>query len=147
MEIYKMERIMELLPHRSPMLLVEEIKFYEPNRAEGRYFFRGDEWFFNGHYPGMPIVPGILLCEIMAQTGCVLLKEETKGKIPYLITIDNTKFRKIVEPESECKAVVEYENRKGPFHFMAGKLFVEDILCAEGTFSFILKDPLYSEMY
>lgn len=141
MEIYKKDGIMELLPHRSPMLLVEEIIFFEPNRAEGRYFFRGDEWFFKGHYPGKPIVPGVILCEIMAQTGCVLLKEEAKGKIPYLITIDNTKFRKIVEPKSECKTVVEYVNRKGAFHYIAGKLFVGGILCAEGAFSFVLKDP------
>lgn len=140
MKIYDIERIKEILPHRSSMLLVEEIRFFEPNRAEGSYFFRGDEWFFNGHYPRYPIVPGIILCEIIAQTSCVLLEEEGRGKIPYLISIDKTKFRKKVEPQSKCKTVVKYENRKGAFHYISGELFVEERLCAESLLSFIFVD-------
>lgn len=140
MEEYNMEKIKEILPHRKPMLFVEEIKFIKPDIAEGHYYFQGNEWFFQGHYPGKPIVPGIILCEIIAQTSCVLLKEEIKGKIPYLISIDKAKFRKKVEPKSECTSVVMRTEMKGPFHYISGKIFVEDKLCAEGTLSFVLRD-------
>lgn len=139
MDRYDANAIMDILPHRENMLLVDEIKLIHEKRAEGKYFFRGDEWFFKGHYPHETIVPGVILCEIMAQTSCALLHEEVRGKIPYLVSIDKAKFRQKVLPRAECIAIVECLKNSRILRSVAGKLYVEDILCAECTLTFVAK--------
>ena len=140
MEVYDTNKIKEIIPHREPMLLVNEIHVMDNKSIEGRYYFHGDEWFFKGHYPGNPIVPGIILCEIMAQTSCGLLQSGTKGKTPYLVSITNAKFRKVVHPGDDCKVKAALINRKGPFLFVSCKMYVNDLLCAESELSFVLKN-------
>lgn len=140
MKIYGIKEIMEILPHRENMLLVNEIKLINETRAEGRYFFSGNEWFFRGHYPNEPIVPGVILCEIMAQTSCALLNEAGKGEVPYLVSIDKAKFRSKVTPRNECSTIVECVNRNSILQSVTGKLYVEDKLCAECFLAFVFKD-------
>ncbi|BCJ94322.1 3-hydroxyacyl-[acyl-carrier-protein] dehydratase FabZ [Anaerocolumna cellulosilytica] len=139
MKVYDRNKIKELIPHRSPMLLVDNIYIMDKS-IESRYYFRGDEWFFRGHYPESPIVPGVILCEIMAQTCCGLLNEEERGKVPYLVRIVNAKFRKMVHPKEECSIKAMLYDKKGPFLFVSCKLYVKNILCAESQLSFVLKD-------
>ena len=70
------EEIKKLLPHRDPMLLVETVELTDDGAAVGTYKVRGDEYFVQGHFPGNPIVPGVILCEMMAQTACVIFKDK-----------------------------------------------------------------------
>lgn len=74
------EELKEYLPHREPMLLVDEITMDENNVAHGIYHVRGDEFFLQGHFPGQPVVPGVILCEIIAQSCALLLGDALKGK-------------------------------------------------------------------
>ena len=74
------EELKQILPHREPMLLIDEAELREDNLAVGKYTVKGDEWFLQGHFPGMPVVPGVIQCEMMGQTCCVLVSEMVKGK-------------------------------------------------------------------
>ena len=87
------EELKEYLPHREPMLLVDEITMDENNVAHGIYHVRGDEFFLQGHFPGQPVVPGVILCEIIAQPCALLLGDALKGKIPFYTGIDKVKFK------------------------------------------------------
>lgn len=139
MKRFDAKAIMEILPHRDNMLLVDEIKLIHERQAEGRYFFRGDEWFFRGHYPQEPVVPGVILCEIMAQTSCVLLQEKGKGRLPYLVSIDKARFRQRVTPQKACRTIVECLNGSSILPSVVGRLYVEDVLCAECSLAFVFK--------
>ena len=76
------EDIMQILPHRAPMLLVEQVE-QQDGWAVGHYHVRGDEFFLQGHFPGNPVVPGVILCEMLAQSACVLMKDQmVPGKLP-----------------------------------------------------------------
>ena len=113
------EEIKKILPHRDKMLLVDEAELCQdfldengqPTRCRGSYTIRGDEWFLQGHFPGNPIVPGVVQCEMMAQTCCVLLaSKQVEGEkiTPYFTSLDKVKFRNKVLPgdklEIECSA-------------------------------------------
>ncbi len=129
--------IMNILPHRDDMLLIDEA-YVEDGVAHGKKLIRGDEFFLNGHFPGNPIVPGVILCEIMAQSTCVLLADEAGGKdVTTLFTaLNNVKFKSPVKPgdtfETECKIT----RKKSVFYFCEGKGYVDGKLCVSGEFSF-----------
>ncbi len=131
------EDIKKILPHRDNMLLVEEA-VVEDGVAHGKYQVRGDEWFLQGHFPGNPVVPGVILCEMMAQACCVLLAEGAAGATPYFTTLNNVKFKNPVKPgdlfESECKIT----RVKAPFYFAEGKGTVDGKLCVKAEFGFAL---------
>ena len=94
----KKEEIMKILPHRDHMLLLDDVENVE-GTAVGHYTVRGDEFFLKGHFPGNPIVPGVILCEILAQSACVLLQDALgEGKIPVYTGLDKVKFRSPVRP-------------------------------------------------
>lgn len=130
------EEIKKILPHRENMLLVEEVCEKE-GIAYGKYYVRGDEWFLQGHFPENPVVPGVILCEMMAQSACVLLKEAmTGGMLPMFTGLNNVRFKTPVKPgdtfETECKIV----RAKPPFYFAEGCGYAAGKLCVKAEFSF-----------
>lgn len=132
------EEIKRILPHREPMLLVEEVELVD-GKSHGKYTVKGDESFLQGHFPGNPVVPGVILCEMMAQSACVLLASgQTEKMTPFFTSLDKVKFRTPVRPgdvfESECELV----RTRGNFYFAKGKGRVGGKLAVSAEFSFAL---------
>lgn len=130
--------ILKALPHRYPFLLVDRILEYEKEKKIiGIKNVTINEPFFTGHFPGRPIMPGVLIIEAMAQIGGVLLLQnhELKDKgLVYLVGIDNAKFRKTVIPGDQLKIVVDVLRYKHRICKMRGEAFVNDALVAEAEF-------------
>jgi 3-hydroxyacyl-[acyl-carrier-protein] dehydratase len=132
------EEIMQILPHRDNMLLIDEA-VRDGDTARGSYHVRGDEWFLKGHFPGAPVVPGVILCEILAQSACVLLGDiMSEGKLPMFTGMNNVRFKNSVRPgdtyETECRLV----KSKHPFYFAEGTGSVDGRLCVKAEFSFAI---------
>ncbi|HZK01517.1 MAG TPA: 3-hydroxyacyl-ACP dehydratase FabZ [Anaerovoracaceae bacterium] len=130
----------KILPHRKPMLLLDEAEINEDGKAIGLYTVKGDEYFLQGHFPGNPVVPGVILCEMMAQTCGVLLSNETSGKTPYYTGLDRVKFRGMVKPGDTIEFRCEILKIKLPFVFAKGAGYVNGKLSVQGEFSFALID-------
>ena len=91
------EEIKKILPHRESMLLVDEVELID-GKAFGKCHIRGDEYFLQGHFPGNPIVPGVIQCEMLAQSACVLLADgASEGMTPVFTSLDKVKFRGMVK--------------------------------------------------
>ena len=106
----------DLLPHRPPFLFVDSLVELTPGeRVRGLWHLTGDEWFFPGHFPGRPVVPGVLQIEALAQTGAcaVLAEEKFAGKIPYLTGVNGAKFRRPVEPGDTLEMDVTFGRLSG----------------------------------
>src|SRR5512146_3479436 len=111
------EVIESIIPHREPFLFLDEIVELEPgNRVVARTRVRGDEWFFPGHFPGRPIMPGVIMVEALAQAGAVaaLSLEENRGKLALFAGIDDIRFKRVVEPGDELTLACELEAARGP---------------------------------
>lgn len=132
------EEIMQILPHRDHMLLVDDV-VNEDGTAIGHYYVRGDEFFLKGHFPGNPIVPGVILCEILAQSACVLLQDQmTEGKLPVYTGLNNVKFRSPVRPGDTIETNCHIKRAKHPFYFAEGTVKVDGRLCVSAEFSFAI---------
>lgn len=132
------EEIMQILPHREDMLLLDEVSM-DGSDAVGHYRVRGDEFFLRGHFPGNPIVPGVILCEILAQSACVLMKDAmAEGKLPVYTGLDNVKFRSPVRPGDTIETRCRIRRAKHPFYFAEGTVSVEGRLCVSAEFSFAI---------
>ena len=134
------EAIKQILPHREPMLLIDEANLLNETTAEGFYTVRGDEYFLQGHFPGNPVVPGVILCEIMAQTCCVLMGETDSAQdvTPYYTGLNNVKFKQTVHPGDTIRMECSIERVKKPFYFAKGTGTVNGKVCLTGEFSFAL---------
>lgn len=134
------DEIKKILPHREPMLLVDEAELLEDGSARGRYTVTGDEFFLQGHFPGNPVVPGVMLCEMMAQTCCVLLAgtEMEEGTSTFFTSLDKVKFRRPVRPGDTLETVCRINRSKGPFYFAEGTGTVQGEKAVSGQFSFAL---------
>lgn len=132
--------IKKLIPHREPMLLLDELTLDEQGKAHGVYRVRGDEFFLQGHFPDNPVVPGVILCEIIGQTCSILIGDKIVGKTPYFTGIDKVKFKHPVLPGDTAEVTAFIEKSKGPFYFAYGELSVGGALCVCGHYSFALVD-------
>ena len=130
------EEIKKILPHREPMLLVDDVEKKE-DIAVGHYVVRGDEFFLQGHFPGNPVVPGVILCEILAQSACVLLEDVmSEGKIPMYTGLDKVRFRNPVHPGETIETKCRIKKAKHPFYFAEGTASVNGKVCVSAEFSF-----------
>ena len=117
MSLYTAKEIMEIIPHRYPFLLIDTIEELEPGvRGVGRKCVSMNEPFFQGHFPGNPVMPGVLILEALAQVGAVaiLSQPENKGKTAYFGGIDKAKFKKKVVPGDVLTLELEIVKQKGP---------------------------------
>ena len=126
------EEIQQFLPHREPMLLVDEIVVDADGVAHGRYRVPEDAFYCRGHFPGNPIVPGVILCEIMAQTCSGLMLDVLPGRIPVYRGIDDVKFRESVRPGDLCEITGVLDARKADTFFCSVRLEVDGRLCCRG---------------
>ena len=130
--------LLQILPHRDQMLLLDDAQNCD-GEAVGHYTVRGDEFFRQGHFPGNPIVPGVILCEILAQSVCVLVKDKLEpGKIPVYAGMNNIRFRSMVKPGDMVETKCRIKREKHPFYFAEGTVCVGNRLCASGEFSFAI---------
>ena len=112
-----LEQIKEIIPHRDPFLLIDEVTELEPGvSVTAKKYLKPDEYWFKGHFPGYPVTPGVLMIEMLAQAGavCMLSKPEFKGKIGLFGGIDKAKFRRQVMPGDVLDLEVEMIRQRGP---------------------------------
>jgi 3-hydroxyacyl-[acyl-carrier-protein] dehydratase len=134
--------IEEILPHREPFLLIDEIVDLVPGRhAVARKRVRDDEWYLRGHFPGRPVMPGVLIVEAMAQTGAlaVLAEEENRGRLALFAGIDDCRFKRVVEPGDELELRCELERARGPVGRGKATAHVEGKLAARATLTFAVE--------
>lgn len=135
------KEIGEIIPHRHPFLLVDKIIELEPGkRAVGKKCITFDEYFFRGHYPGEPVMPGVLMIEALAQVGavCILSCDEYKGKTPYFGGINKAKFRNKVVPGDVLTLEVELIKVKGPVGVGKATAYVDDKVAVSAELTFMI---------
>jgi 3-hydroxyacyl-[acyl-carrier-protein] dehydratase len=134
--------IEQILPHRDPFLLIDEVIELEPGRrVVARREVRADDPWFAGHFPSRPVMPGVLIVEAMAQTGAVavLAQEENRGKIAFFAGIDECRFKRIVEPGDTLVLTCEIDQVRGPIGRGKATAYVGDQLAARGILTFAVE--------
>jgi beta-hydroxyacyl-ACP dehydratase FabZ len=136
--------ILEVLPHRYPMLLVDKVlECDDQKRIVAIKNVSFNEPFFNGHFPGRPIMPGVLQIEAMAQTGGLLLLRMNGGHgkaIPVFMGIDKARFRRMVEPGDQLRIEVEFLNLRGKVVRFSGKAYVGEALASEAELTCMMAE-------
>lgn len=130
------EELKNIMPHREPMLLVDHAEVVAEGESVGHYTVKGDEYFLQGHFPGNPIVPGVILCEMAAQSSVVLFAEVVAGKTPVFTGMKEVKFRHSVFPGDTVTFKCRITRQKLPFCFLSAEAWVGETLCMKGEFSF-----------
>jgi len=136
------DAIKKIIPHRYPFLLVDKIlEIEEGRRAVGIKNVTANEYFFVGHFPDYPVMPGVLIVEALAQVGAVaiLSKEENKGKIAFFAGIDGVRFKKQVRPGDQLRLETEIIKAKGPIGVGQAKATVDGEIVAQGELMFAIK--------
>jgi len=139
------QRIMQMIPHRYPFLMIDRVIEAVPNvGAIGIKNVSMGEPFFQGHFPTQPVMPGVLIIEAMAQTAAVLvvhtLGPESEGKLVYFMSVDNARFRKPVVPGDQLFIHVKKERNRGNVWKFTGEAKVNGSLCAEATYAAMILD-------
>lgn len=135
------EQIKNIIPQREPFLMIDEVEEYVPGESAIAYKnVDKSEWYFKGHFPGNPIMPGVLICESLAQTGAVaiLSMEENKGKNALFGGLDKVRFKKKVVPGDKLKLEVKIIKRKGTIGVGEAIATVDGKVAAKGELTFAL---------
>jgi 3-hydroxyacyl-[acyl-carrier-protein] dehydratase len=136
------EGIEQILPHREPFLLIDEVLELEPGRrVVARRLVRAEDPWFEGHFPSRPVMPGVLIVEAMAQTGAVavLAEEANRGKIAFFAGIDDCRFKRVVVPGDELVLTCEIDQVRGPIGRGKATAHVGEELAARGTLTFAVE--------
>ena len=142
-----MTEVEKLIPHRPPFLFVDEIVSHDGEVLVAKRTWRADEYFYQGHYPGAPITPGVLLCEAVFQTGALLMakllgsEQGGQGGVPLLTKVSDVRFRLPVYPGDTVTIEVRRKETMGDFHFMAGSMKHGDKRVMNVDFSVAWKKP------
>lgn len=142
MSVYTTKEIMDIIPHRQPFLLIDTIEELEEGvRAVGKKCVSFNEPFFAGHFPGNPVMPGVLIIEALAQVGAVaiLCKEENKGKTAYFASINSAKFKRKVLPGDVLMLETEIIKQKGPIGVGQCKATVDGQVAAIAELTFAIQ--------
>ena len=140
------KRVMAALPHRYPMLLVDRVEELIPDRSIAAIkAVTINEGFFQGHFPGRPIMPGVLIVEALAQAAGILAVESLglagSGKLVYFMAIDGAKFRKPVEPGVLLRLEAEFVQKRATVCKFAGRATIDGQVAAEANFTAMIADP------
>ncbi|MCL2556438.1 MAG: beta-hydroxyacyl-ACP dehydratase [Firmicutes bacterium] len=131
--------IQNYLPHRGRMLLLDDSVIIDEKTCIGHYTVKGDEYFLDGHFPDNPIVPGVILCEMMAQNSCLLLSAGQENNIikkAFLVKMEKVKFSKPAVPNDTLTLKTTLVNKIGAFYYVVdGQVLVEDKIIASGQFT------------
>ena|SRR6185437_10416424 len=141
--ILDFEALKKAIPHRFPFLLIDRVKITDPEKsAVGTKCVSGNEPFFQGHFPGRAIMPGVLIVESLAQVACALFlsKPAFKDKLAFFMGMEEIKFRKPVVPGDRLELKIELLKMRERFGKAKGEAFVEGQLVTEAVFSFAIVD-------
>lgn len=138
------EQIQAAIPHRAPMLLIDEIVEISDSVIVCKKTFTAEEFFVQGHYPDFPIVPGVILIESCCQAGAVLvskaMESDSSGKVPVLTRVDKAKFKKMVRPGDTVELHAEIRDQVSGAIFLSGKVTVDGALSVRFDFACSLAD-------
>lgn len=139
------QRIMQLIPHRYPFLMIDRVVDLTPGEsATGVKNVSINEFYFQGHFPQRPVMPGVLIIEAMAQTAAVLvvqtLGQDSEGKLVYFMSVDNARFRRPVLPGDQLAVRVSRKQSRGNVWKFEGQALVEAKVVAEATFAAMIMD-------
>ena len=141
MAVYTTKEIMEIIPHRQPFLMIDTIEELEPGvKAVGKKCVSMGEPYFGGHFPGNPVMPGVLIIEALAQVGAVAMLSlpEMKGKTAYFAGIDKARFRTKVVPGDVLMLETEISKVKGPIGMGNARAYVNGKVVAEAVLTFAI---------
>ncbi|MCQ2141928.1 MAG: beta-hydroxyacyl-ACP dehydratase [Bacteroidales bacterium] len=134
------EELKRYLPHREPMLLVDSSEVVAEGKVVSTYTIPEDAYFVQGHFPGNPIVPGVILCEIMAQGSVLLFKDKLAGRLGLYAGLNKVRFKRQVHPGETVEVRSSMSSSHEPLISVEAKAYVNDELCCSGMLSFMLTE-------